>query len=158
MAVIMAGAAVSLSNIVGSANKQTYINDLESVQTLIAKARAYAKANRLNDHWGIKELIANATGCGTSASANCFVLFKGKDYATRNSSYDEVIVFNSNLSRWDDTNNENEIYWQKVTGWGIGFDNATNSDATGFRLRNSDGSFDCTVKVGIMGLVYNSCE
>ncbi len=158
MAVVIAGTAVSVSNIVGRANKQTFTNDLESIQALILKARAYAKANRYSDNWGIKELIANATGCKTTASANCFVLFKGKDYATRNAEYDEVVTFSSSLGRWDDTNNDSEFYWQKVTGWAIGLDNASSSDATAFRLRNSDGTFDCSIRVGIFGVVNNTCE
>ena len=158
MAVVIAGTAVSVSNIVGRANKQTFTNDIESIQALIIKGRAYAKANRYSDSWGIKELIANATGCKTTASANCFVLFKGKDYATRNSEYDEVVTFNSNLGRWDDTNNDSEFYWQKVTGWARGLDNASSSDATAFRFRTSDGSYDCSIRVGIFGVVNNTCE
>ncbi|MFH0873658.1 MAG: prepilin-type N-terminal cleavage/methylation domain-containing protein [Candidatus Komeilibacteria bacterium] len=158
MVVVMAGAGISINSIMGASNKRVYNNDLESIQTLIVKARAYAKASRLNDDWGIKELIANTTGCGATTATNCFVLFKGKDYAARSTDYDEVITFSSNLERYDNTNNESEIYWQKVTGWGRGFENASSTDGTGFRLRSADGTYDCIVKVGIFGVVFNSCE
>jgi hypothetical protein len=131
---------------------------LEAIQTLIVKARTYAKTNRFNDNWGIKVLYSNTTGCNTTTATNCFVLFKGKDYGTRDSSYDEVVTFSKDLIRYDKVNTDSEIYYQQVTGYGRGFDSASNTDGTGFRLRTVDGSFDCTINVGIFGVVYNSCE
>lgn len=158
IAVVFAGGVASLNQFQGKNAKGSYNQDLENIQVFIGKARAYAKANRLGDNWGIKILMSSSTGCGTTSTVNCFVLFKGNDYGTRDSTYDEFLIFNSNLIRYDGTNNEREIYFQKVTGWGRGFDNATNTDDTGFRLRNSDGSYDCIVKIGILGVVYNNCE
>jgi hypothetical protein len=85
-------------------------------------------------------------------------LFKGKDYATRDATYDEIVTFSNDLIRNEEVNNEKEIYYQQVTGFGRGFDNASNTDETGFRLRTVSGSYDCTIRVGIFGVVYNSCE
>jgi|GEM_PF-3726199 len=156
--VLFTGAVMTTSQLKGKNNKQFYNADTESIQALIAKAHTYARANRHNDNWGIKVLYANATGCGTTAGTNCFILFKGKDYATRDAEYDEIISFSSQLIRNEEVNTESELYYQQVTGFGRGFDNASNTDETGFRLRTVDGSYDCTVRVGIFGVVYNSCE
>jgi prepilin-type N-terminal cleavage/methylation domain-containing protein len=156
--IVFAGAVMTTSQFKGQNGKKFYTSDLENIQTLIVKAHTYARNNRFNDNWGIKVLYGNATGCGTTTAANCFVLFKGKDYATRDSSYDEIVTFSNDLIRYEKVNTDSEIYYQQVTGYGRGFDNASNSDGTGFRLRTVDGSFDCTIYVGVFGVVYNSCE
>jgi Tfp pilus assembly protein FimT len=157
-AVIFAGAMMTVSSLKGQNGKQFYNSDMENIQALIIKAHTYARANRLNDNWGIKAFYQNATACGTTAASNCFVLFKGKDYATRDATYDEIVTFSNDLIRNEEVNNEKEIYYQQVTGFGRGFDNASNTDETGFRLRTVSGSYDCTIRVGIFGVVYNSCE
>ena len=156
--VLFTGAVMTSSQLKGQNGKQFYNSDFESIQALIVKAHSYARANRFNDTWGIKVLYGNATGCKTSSSANCVVLFKGKDYATRNQEYDEVVTFSNDLIRNEEVNTDSELYYQQVTGYGRGFDNASNTDETGIRLRTVNGSFDCTIRVGIFGVVYNSCE
>ncbi len=157
-AVILSGAVMTVSQFKGKDGKNFFNEDMENIQALIIKAHSYAKANRFNDNWGIKAFYENATACGTLSKANCFVLFKGKDYTTRDASYDEVVTFSGTLIRNEEINNEQEIYYQQVTGFGRGFNNASNTDETGFRLRTVDGTYDCTIRVGIFGVVYNSCE
>ena len=157
VAILMAFALLQASQFEGVNKKQIYNSDLEEISGLIVKARAYARANRFSDHWGVKEMLDAQGDCGSSQTVNCFVLFKGADYARRDANYDEYIIFSDDLIPYDIVNNEEEIYWQQVTGWGRGFNNALNSDNTGFRFRSLDGGYDCTIKVGILGIVYNSC-
>jgi len=149
---------LTVNNYQGQNKVQTYRTDFEKIETLISKAHSYGRANRLNDHWGIKQVMGETTLCGTTAVANCFILFKGNDFGTRDSTYDEKVTFSTDLSRYEDTNNEDEIYFEKVTGWGKGFLNASSSDATLFRLRSADNLWDCEIRVGIMGVVYDTCE
>lgn len=156
--ILFGGAAVSLNSYQGANNVQAYNNDLEKIQTLISKAHAYAKSSRLDDNWGIKRLEQTQAECDSSTTVNCFVLFKGNDYATRNSDFDEVITYSSNLIGYDNTNAENEIYYKKITGWGGNFDVASTTDVNKFIFVSTDATYDCDINVGILGVVYKSCN
>ena len=157
-AIVFAGAVISLNSAEGANHVQAYRADLEEVQALIAKAHAYARAARLDDHWGIRRIEYGTTLCGASSVTNCFVLFKGNKFDGRDTAYDEVVPININLEQYEEPDNENEIFFQKNTGWGRGFIFASSTDETSFRFRSHDGTFDCQVMVSILGTVYDECE
>ncbi len=156
--IILGGTQLTISSLQGRNERQRYINDFEGMTAFIAKARSYAQASRLNDSWGVKMIMQSSSYCGTSTKSNCLVIFKGADYGTRDPQYDEYLIFSSDLYRYDEPNNDDEIYYNKASGWGRGFDNASSTDATNFRLRTLSGTYDCKIMLGIFGAIYNSCE
>lgn len=66
----------------------------------LRRAQLLSQAVQNDDHWGVK--IDNTS----------VTIFKGNDYAGRDSNYDEMIAFTGNIS----VSGLNELYFTKVQG------------------------------------------
>ncbi len=78
----------------------------------ISKARNYAATGYFSSAWGVKILDDNSS-CFNSG--DCVVVFKGKDYATRDSAYDSIFDLKNGVSL--SSNQQNEFYFSQVAGW-----------------------------------------
>ncbi len=78
----------------------------------IAKARNYAVTGYHADAWGVKVLDNNAS-CFNNG--DCIVVFKGNDYATRDSAYDSIFDLKNGIVLA--SGQQNEFYFSKVAGW-----------------------------------------
>lgn len=78
----------------------------------ISKARNYATSGYFGDAWGVKVLDNNSV---CSDSGDCVVVFKGKNYATRDSAYDSIFDLKNGISLA--SGQANEFYFSQVAGW-----------------------------------------
>lgn len=144
--------AVILSSVVALTTDKTPREDLESkarqVVDIISRAHNYAMSGYHGDAWGVKIFYHNATNCGTPGTGACVIIFKGMSYASRNSAYDEKVVFNTGA--YLDPSQDNEYYFKKGSGW---LASTTVISDQALIIRNN---FDAqkTVTTTLTGLVY----
>lgn len=78
----------------------------------ISKSRNYAVTGYFSDAWGVK-ILDNNSVC--SNSGDCVVVFKGKNYSTRDSAYDSIFDLKNGVSLA--SGQTNEFYFSQVAGW-----------------------------------------
>lgn len=101
------------ASLLGSRTQESALDtSAKAVVDHIAKARNYAVTGYQADAWGVKVLDNNAS-CFNSG--DCLVVFKGDDYATRNSAYDSIFDLKNGIA-WA-SNQHNEFYFSQVAGW-----------------------------------------
>lgn len=87
----------------------------QEIMGLIDKARNYSVSGFKNDVWGIRVLDNNADCTG---SADCVIMFKGIDYASRDSSFDqEVSLGTGTTGSYLESSQENQFYFGVNSGW-----------------------------------------
>ncbi len=143
--------AVILSSVIGLTADKTPREDLEAkarqaVDT-ISRAHNYALNGYHGDDWGIRVLDGSAD-CVEPGTADCIILFKGRDYETRDSNYDEIMVFDTGA--YLDSNQSNEYYFKQSSGW-LASTTAISDQA--LIIKNDFNSFK-TVTTTITGLIY----
>ncbi len=79
------------------------------------RAHNYAVNAYYGDDWGVKTLNDNTDCYSGSKVGDCLILYKGKTYATRNNTYDEILLFDSSV--YLDANQVNEFYFERISGW-----------------------------------------
>lgn len=111
--------AVVLASSFSLSNSQLFEDDLQAkileVSALVERARNNSVTGYRGDVWGIKVLNNNAI---CESSGDCIVLFKGRRFSIRNSSYDAFVQFNQNITGVSLADNqENEFYFEYGSGW-----------------------------------------
>lgn len=101
------------ASLLGSRTQESALDtSAKAVVDHIAKARNYAVTGYQADAWGIKVLDNNAS---CFEGGDCIVVFKGDDYATRDSAYDSFFDLKNGIA-WA-SNQHNEFYFSQVAGW-----------------------------------------
>ncbi len=72
------------------------VDDARDIVHLLETGRQYAVSNREHENWGIHLVDNGTTDCGSSTAVDCVVLFKGTDFASRDSSYDTRVTLRAN--------------------------------------------------------------
>lgn len=119
MIVVVAIFVIILSSVVGLTSDKTVREDLsaqaQAVVDQISRAHNYAVNGYYGDNWGIKILDDNTDCYSDGSSGDCLVIFKGKEYDTRISSYDEKLLLNTSV--YIDSDQVNEFYFKRLSGW-----------------------------------------
>ena len=99
--------------ILGSRSQQKGLDaSAKAIVEHISKARNYASTGYFDDAWGVK-ILDNSAPCFNNG--DCVVVFKGNNYATRNSIYDSIFDLKNGLN-WSGSQS-NEYYFSAVAGW-----------------------------------------
>lgn len=90
-------------------------DDAYDVKHLFDTGRQYAVANRANDHWGIHIVDNGTTDCASTTTVDCVVLYKGTNFAARDTGYDTIVTLraNNSLSSIDNT----DYYFNRFSGY-----------------------------------------
>lgn len=110
---IVLAASFSLSN------TTIFEEDLQSksleVSELIERARNNSATGYRGDVWGIKVLDSDALCVN---SGDCIMMFKGRNFNSRETQYDSFVQFNSAVTGvYLNSNQENEFYFGYQSGW-----------------------------------------
>ena len=109
MLILMASGA----SLLGSRTQEKGLDaSVKAVADHISKARNYAATGYFADAWGVKVLDNNAS-CFNNG--DCVVVFKGDDYASRDSAYDSIFDLKNGIALA--SNQQNEFYFSIVAGW-----------------------------------------
>lgn len=101
------------ASLLGSRSQESALDaSTKAVVDHISKARNYAATGYFADAWGVKVLADDAL---CFEGGDCLLVFKGTDYASRDSAYDSIFDLKNGLS-WA-SNQHNEFYFSKVAGW-----------------------------------------
>ncbi|MDQ5970982.1 MAG: hypothetical protein QG603_759 [Patescibacteria group bacterium] len=101
------------ASLLGSRTQESALDtSAKAVVDHIAKARNYAVTGYQADAWGVK-VLDNDASC--FEGGDCIVVFKGDDYATRDSAYDSMFDLKNGIA-WT-SNEQNEFYFSMVAGW-----------------------------------------
>ncbi|MCB9802546.1 type II secretion system protein [Candidatus Nomurabacteria bacterium] len=119
MILVVAIFVIILSSVVGLLGDKTVREDLsakaQEVVNIISRAHDYAVNSYYGDNWGVKILDAS-TDCYTDGSSgDCLIIFKGKSYDSRSSDYDEKVLLDTSV--FIDSDQTNEFYFQRISGW-----------------------------------------
>ncbi len=139
--------AIILSSAVVLTPQKTYTDALTAktmaVVDLIDQAHNFAVSGYYDSQWGIIA-FGNSSDCtGGGNSEDCFILFKGSDYSSRDSSYDRILLLDNGTYFSED--DEDEFAFDKVSGY---------SESTySFIIRSNIGDTK-TVYIKKTGLVY----
>lgn len=103
----------SSASLLGSRTQEKGLDaSARAVVDHISKARNYAATGYFSSAWGVK-ILDNDAVCFDSG--DCLVVFKGKDYATRDSAYDSIFDLKNGISLA--SGQANEFYFSQVAGW-----------------------------------------
>lgn len=103
----------SSASLLGSRTQEKGLDaSARAVVEHISKARNYAATGYFSDAWGVK-ILDNNSACFNSG--DCVVVFKGKNYTTRDSVYDSIFDLKNGVSL--SSNQQNEFYFSQVAGW-----------------------------------------
>ncbi len=91
------------------------IDDARDIVNLLQTGRQYAIANKNDDYWGIHVVDNGTSDCNSTTTVDCVVLYKGKVFASRDSSYDTIVTLRANnyLTSLDGT----DFYFQRYSGY-----------------------------------------
>ena len=102
------------ASLLGSRTQEKSLDaSAKAVVDHIAKARNYAVTGYFSDDWGVK-VLDNNSACLNSG--DCVVVFKGRSYDTRDSSYDSIFDLKNGVSLAN-SDQQNEFYFSRVAGW-----------------------------------------
>lgn len=108
--VILLYSSVSLS--ATKTSREDLTGKAGAVVEIITQAHDYSVAGFWGDTWGIK-VLDNDSYC--QDNGDCIALFKGKDFETRNPSYDRVLNLDSGV--YLESTEINEFYFEFASGW-----------------------------------------
>lgn len=145
--IIILTSAVTLVNT--TASREDLDAKSREVVEFIAQARNYSTTGYFGDVWGIK-ILDNNSYCDNSG--DCIVLYKGKSYNLRNSSYDRILQLNLNSGVYIDADQANEFYFDFKSGW-LSTSTASNLDEQSIVLKSTFGE-EKTIQIAPTGLPY----
>jgi len=79
------------------------------------RAHNYAVNAYYGDDWGVKTLNNNTDCYSGTQAGDCLILYKGQAYPSRNSAYDEILLFDGGV--YLDADQANEFYFERISGW-----------------------------------------
>ncbi len=115
--IVVAIFVIILSSVATLTSDKTVREDLDAqaqaVVDILNRAHNYAMTAYYGDHWGVK-VLNNNSDCDETSS-DCVIIFKGRNYDSRNNIYDEKLLLNTSVFIDEDQNNE--FYFEKISGW-----------------------------------------
>ena len=115
--IVVAIFVIILSSVATLTGDKTVREDLDAqaqaVVDILNRAHNYAMTAYYGDHWGVK-IFDNSSDCD-EISSDCVIIFKGRNYESRNNIYDEKLLLNTSVFIDEDQNNE--FYFEKISGW-----------------------------------------
>lgn len=115
--IVVAIFVIILSSVATLTGDKTVREDLDAqaqaIVDILNRAHNYAMTAYYGDHWGVK-VLNNHSDCD-EVSSDCVIIFKGRNYDSRNTIYDEKLLLNTSV--FIDANQVNEFYFEKISGW-----------------------------------------
>jgi uncharacterized protein (TIGR02145 family) len=116
---IVAIFAIILSSAISLTTTQIFESDLEAksleVASMIEKAQNHSVTGYRGDVWSIKVLDNDAL---CNDNGDCILLFKGRDFSGRDTSYDRFVQFDQSISGvYINADQANEFYFDYKSGW-----------------------------------------
>lgn len=145
--IIILTSAVTLVNT--TASREDLDAKSREVVEFIAQARNYSTTGYFGDVWGIK-VLDNDSYC--EDSGDCIVLYKGKSFDFRNSSYDRILQLNLNSGVYIDSDQINEFYFDFKSGW-LSTSTASSLEEQSIVLKSTFGE-EKTIQIAPTGLPY----
>lgn len=145
--IIILTSAVTLVNT--TASREDLDAKSREVIEFLAQARNYSVTGYFGDVWGIK-VLDNNSYCDNSG--DCIVLYKGKYFDLRNSSYDRILQLNLNSGVYIDSDQVNEFYFDFKSGW-LSTSTASNLAEQAIVLKSTFGE-EKTIQIAPTGLPY----
>lgn len=140
----------SASALVGdnSIKKDLDVNSKKVIDFLY-RAHNYAVNAYYGDDWGIKTLNDSTDCYNGLKSGDCLILYKGKLYDTRNTNYDEILLFDGSV--YLEADQTNEFYFERISGW---LSTSTGELSEQALILKSNLGLQTTVSTTPVGLVY----
>lgn len=108
--------AIILSSTISLIGNKTAKEDINAkarqVVDFVSRAHDYSVNGYFQDVWGIK-VLDNDAMC--EDNGDCIVLFKGRQYSSRNTNYDRTMNFDTGV--YIESDQENEFYFSYMSGW-----------------------------------------
>ncbi|RJQ35657.1 prepilin-type N-terminal cleavage/methylation domain-containing protein [Candidatus Parcubacteria bacterium] len=143
--VIILTSALTLVNT--TASREDLDAKSQEIVEFISQARNYSVTGYLGDVWGIK-ILNNNSYCDDSG--DCLVLYKGKMFDYRDSSYDRVLQLNTGV--YIGADEVNEFYFDFKSGWLSTSTASTLAEQT-IKLNSNFGE-EKTIQITPTGLAY----
>lgn len=113
------------------------------------RAHNYAVNAYYGDDWGVKTLNDHTDCYSGTQAGDCLILYKGQTYASRNSAYDEILLFDAGV--YLDATQVNEFYFERISGW---LSTTTGELSEQALVLTSNIGTQSTVSTTPVGLVY----